>query len=256
MKRGILASIVLTMASVATGQVFHCPNDVDTYLSFAFVDASGLMSELKAADITCYFGPVTDSNTVTEYSLVDGVNFWEMGVAGGDGIGRYRIMIGESEFTETDSQYDVYLSVNATGETVSLRVQTPHSIANEFYDVVSSGEATVEDAVATALDTYDAATGTDVVTARFDPNTTPVQVSTTAVTAIQSGVLAAVVDGTVTLEDVMQCLLAFMAGKATIVDNGSTWTITFYLQDNTTPKYNVTSSETDGSRTTGGTIDP
>ena len=65
-----------------------------------------------------------------------------------------------------------------------------------------------------------------------------------------------VIDGTATLGDLYECLLAFMAGKATVTDLGATSTIAFYKQDGTTVKYNITSSDTNGSRAATGNLDP
>ena len=65
-----------------------------------------------------------------------------------------------------------------------------------------------------------------------------------------------VIDGTATLGDLYECLLAFMAGKATVTDLGATSTISFYKQDGTTVKYNITSSDTNGSRAATGNLDP
>ena len=67
---------------------------------------------------------------------------------------------------------------------------------------------------------------------------------------------AQVIDGTATLGDLYACLLAFMTGKATITDLGATSTIAFYKQDGTTVKYEITSSDTNGSRASTGTLDP
>jgi len=65
-----------------------------------------------------------------------------------------------------------------------------------------------------------------------------------------------VIDGTATLGDLYECLLAFMLGKATVTDLGATSTIEFYKQDGTTEKYNITSSDTNGSRAGTGNLDP
>lgn len=68
-------------------------------------------------------------------------------------------------------------------------------------------------------------------------------------------VLAQTVDG-VTVESVLECLLAFMLGKAAVVDNGADRTITFYKQNGTTGKFQLTAAEADGARAATGSIDP
>jgi len=68
--------------------------------------------------------------------------------------------------------------------------------------------------------------------------------------------LTTVVDGSATIDDLYECMLAYLLGEATVVDNGTTRTITFYKQDGSTAQYQYTASETDGSRSATGSIDP
>lgn len=65
-----------------------------------------------------------------------------------------------------------------------------------------------------------------------------------------------VVDGTATWDDLGECLLAWMVGKATLTDNGTTNTLAFYKQNGSTVQFNVTSDLSTGARSSGGTIDP
>lgn len=80
---------------------------------------------------------------------------------------------------------------------------------------------------------------------------------TTAATEIITALFGTTVDGSVDFEKVMQLMLAWMAGKVTVTDNGSTRTITFYRQDGTSSAFSINVSELDsveGQRSTGGTI--
>lgn len=69
-----------------------------------------------------------------------------------------------------------------------------------------------------------------------------------------AAVLAAIIDGSISLQDTMQILLSTHAGKAAVTDNGATRTINFYLQDGSTVKLSITAAESDGARSAGGTI--
>ena len=61
----------------------------------------------------------------------------------------------------------------------------------------------------------------------------------------------------VTLDSLYECLLAFMAGKATVNDQGDTRVITFYKRNGTSAKFTITASKLDGgSRAATGTIYP
>jgi len=64
------------------------------------------------------------------------------------------------------------------------------------------------------------------------------------------------VDG-VTVQSMYECLLAWMAGRATVVDQGNTRVISFYKRNGSSMKFSVTVSELDGgSRAGTGTINP
>lgn len=69
-----------------------------------------------------------------------------------------------------------------------------------------------------------------------------------------TAVLAAVVDGSLDVQDVLQILLAAHAGKATVTDNGTSRTIAFYLQNGSTVKLQITAAKADGARSSGGTV--
>lgn len=99
----------------------------------------------------------------------------------------------------------------------------------------------------------------------FDPNNTPVQLSSTALANVNAQVDTAlsdygglksstVVDGVVTVDDLLECLLAMIAGKTTYTDNGSTATLKYYKQDGTSVQYQITALKSNGTRTSGGTI--
>lgn len=124
----------------------------------------------------------------------------------------------------------------------------------------------------------------------FDPNTTPVQISSTSVAAIQGDILTAigeieagedswdpnvpvdisstsqaaialrvlesVVDGTVTVDGALELMVAWLTGRIVVIDNGSTNTVTIYKRDGATVKYTLTAEETTGARSAGAIIDP
>jgi len=81
--------------------------------------------------------------------------------------------------------------------------------------------------------------------------------ASSAVGSIVNGVFNKIVDGSISADKVMKMLLSWMAGKVDVVDTGSTRTITFYLQDNSTEVFEIVASESEsqeGQRSTGGTI--
>ncbi len=53
---------------------------------------------------------------------------------------------------------------------------------------------------------------------------------------------------------VLGMMIAFMAGKVDIEDNGNNRTITYYYQDGSTAKFTIIANKTNGSRATGGSI--
>ena len=73
---------------------------------------------------------------------------------------------------------------------------------------------------------------------------------------VAAAVMSSIIDGTIDLEEAIACLLAKEIGKATVIDNGTTRTIVFYLVGDTTAKLSLTAAEADGSRAAGATIDP
>lgn len=81
--------------------------------------------------------------------------------------------------------------------------------------------------------------------------------ATSAITKIVNGIFDQVVDGSITFDTIMEMLLAWMAGKVDVTDNGTTRTISFYKRDGTTESFNITVDETDsqeGRRNATGTV--
>lgn len=64
-----------------------------------------------------------------------------------------------------------------------------------------------------------------------------------------TAILAAVIDGTITLKAALRALIAAEAGKATVTDNGTTRDIVYKMQDGSTTALAVTVRESDGGRT-------
>jgi hypothetical protein len=133
----------------------------------------------------------------------------------------------------------------------------------------SAGVAQMSDFFTRDAGTYAAAVSGSVVkeiadnavgSSGFDPNTTPVQISSTSQASLASAtatsILAAVVDGTLTVEDVLEILTAWSVGKVAITDNGDTTTATVYKQNGTTIKYTVTSVDATGARPIGAAVNP
>lgn len=67
---------------------------------------------------------------------------------------------------------------------------------------------------------------------------------------------AYIIDGSVTAKQWAASSLASMVGITTITDHGTTRTNKYYKQDDTTIQYQITYRESNGSRTTGGEIEP
>lgn len=125
---------VAVLASVANAQVFYCPNDVDSYITVALVDATDgetPETEKKSTDTTITVTDITDGNTPASY---DDTGAW---VEIGDGTGDYKLTIGASEFDEPDSVYFVKIVV-AGCRTVRFRVMTPETVANRFNDILGA----------------------------------------------------------------------------------------------------------------------
>lgn len=81
--------------------------------------------------------------------------------------------------------------------------------------------------------------------------------TTNAVSRIVTAHFDEIIDGSVPFETVAQMLLAFVAGKVDVVDNGSTRTITFYRRDGSTSSFEIVVDETtsqEGQRASTGTI--
>lgn len=57
-----------------------------------------------------------------------------------------------------------------------------------------------------------------------------------------------------TIESLYECLLAWMAGRVTVVDQGSTRVLSFYKRNGSSVQFSVTVSDVDGSRAGTGTI--
>lgn len=86
---------------------------------------------------------------------------------------------------------------------------------------------------------------------------TSLSLASSAVNEILDSLWASNVDSSVTYEQLMEMMLAWMAGKTTVTDNGSDRTLSFYRRDGATVSFSITASETDseeGARSTGGTI--
>ena len=100
-------------------------------------------------------------------------------------------------------------------------------------------------------------TGTTIPATLGSPAGASISADIAAIEAGTAGmVLTDTIDGTVTVGDALEMVVAFLTGKVTIVDHGSTSTYTFYKRDGSTIKYQLTSADDDGARSTGGTIDP
>lgn len=93
---------------------------------------------------------------------------------------------------------------------------------------------------------------TDALNA-YDPPTYAEMVARTIAT-VDYLTLATVVDGTKTIDDVFESWVAVLIGKSTIVDLGSTNTVTYYKQDGTTVQLQNTVLESNGTRTATGTM--
>lgn len=93
---------------------------------------------------------------------------------------------------------------------------------------------------------------TDALNA-YDPPTYAEMVARTIATGDYL-TLATVVDGTKTIDDVFESWVAVLIGKSTIVDLGSTNTVTYYKQDGTTVQLQNTVLESNGTRTATGTM--
>lgn len=81
--------------------------------------------------------------------------------------------------------------------------------------------------------------------------------ATSAVTKIVNGVFDQIVDGSISFDTVMEMLLAWMAGKVTVTDNGSNRDIAFFRRDGSTNSFTVRVDETDsqeGQRSSSGSI--
>lgn len=70
--------------------------------------------------------------------------------------------------------------------------------------------------------------------------------ATSAVNEIVTGLFGTTVDGSIDYEQVIEMLLAFMAGKVNVTDNGDTRYFEFFKRDGTTTMYGITASELAG----------
>lgn len=120
----------------------------------------------------------------------------------------------------------------------------------EFFDanIVSVQGIAVSDItdfhVSTAgLSTFDHTTDkVDLVNNAVDADT----LSTSAANKIITSLFGTTVDGSIDYEQVMEMLLAFMAGKVTVTDNGDTRFFEFFKRDGTTTMFGITASELAG----------
>lgn len=168
-----------------------------------------------------------------------------------------------NEATEVATASGVYYldltSTEMNADSVAVIVKTTTTDAKTFSITIypqESGDINVNvqsftagsiAAAAFAANAIVAATlAADVITAA--------KVASDVGTEIAAAVGAGTVDGAITRDKIIKMLLAFMEGKAAIVDNlDGTSTITYGDQADA-DVFNIVSDNTDGSRTTNGTI--
>jgi len=166
--------------------------------------------------------------------------------------------------------------VSVGGATVSADINAVNGSFASLADFRATSVGVSIDNIVRANVVQVATTGTTSITdfhvstvglSGFDPTTDEVYVASSGITSasidstglakIVSGIYDKVVDGSTDLETVMQMLLAWMAGKVDVTDNGTNRTITFYRRDGSTSSFEVVVDETtsqEGQRSSTGTI--
>lgn len=115
---------------------------------------------------------------------------------------------------------------------------------------VSIDSSTVQAACAAALDAYDPPTHAELTAA-----VSGIGGGGATANEVRDAILAATVDGSVSLETLLRVSLAFMAGKANVTDDGGqTYTVTYLRDDETTEVLRLVASKATGSRAAKGTI--
>jgi hypothetical protein len=145
------------------------------------------------------------------------------------------------------------VSVNGAGVTIGDFRATGITAT---IDGIVQANVVIEDfhASTSGLSTFDAAT--DFVNVA-SLGITAGGLASSAVTKIVNGVFNQIVDGSISFDTVMEMLLAWMAGKVTVTDNGSNRDIEFFRRDGTTNSFTISVDETDsqeGQRSSTGSI--
>jgi len=198
MKRLFAILMVLILAGLATAQQEVTADSTDEIVYFVAVDATDLHTretDLVAGDFTVYYSINGGAATAMTTPTVTEISKANM-------PGEYKLLVDEAAMTTlgaTKNQANMLLSISHDDmDRVSLSVIVRRPI-------ITGGETlTVASGVADAgLSTFDpnttpvqvsttavAAIAEAVPSSAFDPNATPVQVSTVGVTAIKTGIEA------------------------------------------------------------------
>lgn len=177
------------------------------------------------------------------------------------------------------STFDASVDFVTVG-TVKSDIRFVNGVAVTNIDEFKADTAGITEAFAgtTVLANVVQVTGTDVTDVEdfhastaglstFDPEVNAVslkanaittsQIDVTAISKIADGVLDEQVDGVVDLRTASEMLLAFIAGRVDVTDNGDSRTFSFYRRGGTEISYTITASEIDsieGQRSSEGTI--
>lgn len=172
-----LVSVILFGCGITQAQTFQVPADANYPFTLAFVDETDgytAETEKKAASVTVTYCRVSDSNSVSSYTLTDGLNWFEIG----NGTGDYKMLMGKDQFTEPNEVY--FVKVVCSGcRTVRLRVETEVPMAWKFSDPLVSGDTmTEEEFNALLLAYWNPSTDPVILTSDYDPAKTAAQAST------------------------------------------------------------------------------
>lgn len=147
-------------------------------------------------------------------------------------------------FYAAGNDYQVFLS-SIVADTLTEVPVGSFSIENRTVGLVPTA---VTAAVGGA--TWDVARNSHTATGTFGES---VLLNNTEINSIITAIKTTTYDG-ITQQSVMEMLVAFLAGRATVSTSGSTRTITYKKRDGSTSKFTIDASTNDGSRSAGGTI--